>query len=127
MAIVIRSLYGWWFLLAAIAGSMLAMAGTSVGGTIANPQSAAVHGTTGSGSMPPRTTCRFPAANGTPRLFSDPDRIAGHTCFGPYTSACKCRWTPLAAAAVDANRLLGKNAQAHTWNGRCACPTPACA
>jgi hypothetical protein len=113
MAIVIRSLYGWWFLLAAIAGSMLAMASASVGGTIAHPQSAAVHGTTGSGST-------FAAADNLAVAGSKRDATAvqrsgpdpGYTCFGPHASACKCHWTPLAASSLDVNRLLGKNAQA---------------
>jgi hypothetical protein len=112
MAIVFRSLYGWWFLLAAIAGSMLAMAGASVGGTIANPQSAAVHGTTGSGSTAAADNLAVAGSkrDATAVQRSGPD--PGRTCFGPHASACKCHWMPLAASSLDANRLLQKNAQA---------------
>jgi hypothetical protein len=111
MAIVIRSLYGWWFPIAAIAGSMLAMAGPSVGGTMANPQSAAVHPTSGGGStaaadsLPVSKSGRDAAA----AQRSGPD--AEHFCFGPYASGCTCPWFPL-TATLDAGRLLRKCIQA---------------
>lgn len=113
MAIVLRSLYAWWFAVLAIATSPLAMAGASVGATIANPQSAAVHGTTGGGSNA--------AADGLPVSESGRDAtadrrlgpVAGDFCFGPYTVACAVRWRPLAAApSLDAGRVLRKSADA---------------
>jgi hypothetical protein len=111
MAIVIRSLYGSWFCLAAIAGSMLAVAGASDGGTIANPQSAAVHRTSGGGSTAASDSLPVSKSGRDAAVAERSAPDAEHFCFGPYASGCTCPWFPL-TAPFDAGRLLRKCIQA---------------
>ena len=106
MAIVRRSLCRWRVACAAIAGLMLAMAGASVGGAIADPRPADLHGAARVGSIP--AVDDMPASNNrrdaTAEHRSGP--VAGHFCFEPDTVACTGRSRPLAAPSLEAGHPL---------------------
>ena len=90
----------------AIAGSIVAMAGESAGGTIPIPRSAALQGATRKGSI--ATTDDMPAPNNrrdaTAEHRSAP--VAGHFCFESNTALCTGSARPLAAPSVEAGYAL---------------------
>jgi hypothetical protein len=113
MAIVRRSLCRLWVAVVAIAGSILAMAGASVGETVANPRSASLDGATRSSSI--AVTGDVPASNhrrdATADHHSGP--VARHFCLEPDTAACTPRSRPLAAPSLEAGYQLQKRTLEH--------------
>jgi hypothetical protein len=106
MDTVRHSLCRLWVAVAAIAGSMMAMAGASAGGPIPNPRSAALQGATCKGSI--AAADDMPAPNNrrdaTAEHRSAP--VAGHFCFEPNTALCTGRSRALAAPSLEAGYAL---------------------
>jgi hypothetical protein len=110
MAIVLRSLYGTWLVVTAIAGSMLSMSSVSDGATTANnPRSAAVHGTAGCSSSAAVDDLQVSDNGRDARTHRRTEPVAGHFCFGTHADG-SADWSQQPyALPLKVDRLLHKN------------------